>query len=182
VDFGRGQIMVWAGKGGKDLVTMLPAAMVPDLRAHTERVRDPHRKDLARGQGQVDLPFALCRMAPTASRQWSWQCVFPSTMISVHPGTGLRCRHLAHEGAIGHQIALAVRPSGGAKRTTTHTPRHRLATHVLEAGYDMHTVQELLGHADVSTTLIYTHVLHKGGQGVKSPLDCSATAQAPFVG
>ena len=143
----------------------------PALREHLQRVRILHDKDLARGLGNVYLPNALDRKLPTAAREWKWQYVFPSASLSIDPRSGIKRRHHAHEGSIGREISAAVKRSGIAKRATSHSFRHSFATHLLEAGYDIRTVQELLGHADVSTTMIYTHVLNKGGRGVKSPLD-----------
>jgi integron integrase len=171
VDFALGQIVVREGKGDKDRRTMLPAAIVPDLQMHLKRVQALHQQDLARGLGAVLLPHALDRKLPSASKDWAWQYVFPSTTISRDRRTGHRGRHHLHEDSVSRAITTAVRRSGIAKRATSHTFRHSFATHLLEDGYDIRTVQELLGHASVETTMIYTHVLNKGGRGVTSPID-----------
>ena len=171
LDFDRYEITVREGKGDKDRRTMLPESLKPALLEHLRKVRILHDKDLARGFGSVYLPNALDRKLPGAEREWKWQYVFPSATMSIDPRSGSKRRHHAHEGSVGREISAAVKRSGIAKRATSHSFRHSFATHLLEAGYDIRTVQELLGHADVSTTMIYTHVLNKGGRGVKSPLD-----------
>jgi integron integrase len=171
VDFARHEILVRHGKGGKDRRTMLPVSLAPRLKAHLETVGQLHQKELARGRGQVRLPDAFERKVPSASTDWRWQWVFPSYTISVDPRTGWRGRHHLHEGTASREISQAGRRAAIAKRPTAHSLRHSFATHLLESGYDIRTVQELLGHSSVETTMIYTHVLNKGGQGVRSPLD-----------
>lgn len=171
VDFAQTQIVVRDGKGMKDRVTMLPQAVVPTLRAHLAQVRRLHEQDLAAGFGAVYVPFALDRKYPSAPREWGWQYVFPADKYSTDPRSGAVRRHHAHESGLQRAVREAAHKAGLTKPVGCHTFRHSFATHLLEAGYDIRTVQELLGHKDVKTTMIYTHVLNRGGLAVRSPLD-----------
>jgi integron integrase len=171
VDFGRNEITVRSGKGGKDRVTMLPVGARAPLGAHLRSVRAVHERDVRDGAGWVSLPSSLARKFPNAGREWPWQWVFPATRTYVDPETGHRHRHHLHETVVQRDFKAAVREAGLTKHATCHTLRHSFATHLLEDGYDIRTIQELLGHKDVATTMIYTHVLNRGGRGVRSPID-----------
>jgi integron integrase len=171
VDRARGQITVRDGKGRKDRVTLLPASLKASLASHLTIVRLQHEEDLRRGRGHVELPGALASKCPNASREWCWQWVFPATRTYVDEASGQRRRHHLHESVLQRLVRIAVRKSGLSKPASCHTLRHCFATHLLESGYDIRTIQELLGHSDVTTTMIYTHVLNRGGRGVRSPLD-----------
>jgi integron integrase len=171
VDFAYRQITVRNGKGEQDRVTTFPVSLEPAMRTHLARVRALHESDLREGLGEVHLPHALERKYPAGAREWGWQYVFPARRISLDPLSGKRRRHHVDRSVINKAIAAAVRAAGLAKKVTAHTFRHSFATHLLERGTDIRTIQALLGHRDVSTTMIYTHVLKQGGFGVASPLD-----------
>jgi len=181
LDFSYGQVLVRDGKGDKDRVTMLPQKLAGPLRAHLERVRRLHLRDLEAGFGEVHLPFALARKYPRAGKEWAWQYVFPSAHRSADPQDGVIRRHHLDESVPQRAVKAALRACGIAKHASCHTLRHSFATHLLESGYDIRTVQELLGHSDVSTTMIYTHVLNKGARGVRSPLDRLEQRHADYV-
>jgi integron integrase len=171
LDFERREIVIREGKGDRDRVTMLPEAIRAELGRYLQGVRDRHDLDTRSGAGWVPLPTALERKSPHAGCEWAWQWVFPATRILVDPATGRRRRHHLHPSSVQRAVKAAVRQSGISKRATCHTFRHSFATHLLEAGYDIRTVQELLGHRNVRTTMVYTHVLNRGGLGVRSPAD-----------
>jgi integron integrase len=171
LDFAQRAIIVRDGKGEKDRVTMLPESLVAPLQDHLRSVKRLHEEDLARGFGAVYLPYALERKYPNANREWIWQYVFPSQRLSVDPRSGVVRRHHLDESGLQKAVRAAAQAAGMTEKVSCHTFRHSFATHLLENGYDIRTVQELLGHKDVKTTMIYTHVLNRGGLAVRSPLD-----------
>ena len=171
IDIANSQITVRSGKGGRDRVTTFPVSIKPILEDHLDRVRNLHKNDLAAGYGKVYLPNALARKYPNAATEWGWQYVFPARGLSIDPRSGVKRRHHIDPSRINKAIKAAVKSNGITKRVSAHTFRHSFATHLLQRGTDIRTIQALLGHKDVATTMIYTHVLQQGGHGVKSPLD-----------
>lgn len=167
----RGELVVREAKGGRDRVTVLPAALGAPIRGHLFKLRAWYEEQRKRGMPGVSLPEALDRKYPNASTQWGWQYVFPSSSMTRDPKTGRPTRHHLHEKTVQRAVQFAVRKAGLSQPASCHTLRHCFATHLLEGGYDIRTIQELLGHADVKTTMIYTHVMRKGAKGVRSPLD-----------
>ena len=181
VDFAYRQILVRDGKGARDRVMMLPARLVQPLQEHLGRVRLLHGRDVKEGFGEARLPYALARKHPRAGRSWAWQFVFPSGNRAADPEDNVMRRHHIHPDTLSRAVSLAARLAGLEKRVSCHTLRHSFATHLLERGHDIRTVQELLGHSDVSTTMIYTHVMNKGARAVQSPLDRLEQTRASYA-
>jgi integron integrase len=173
VDLSLGEIVVRGGKGGRDRLTMLSTVAARELAPHLDRVRELHRRDISAGRDYVMLPGAYWRKAPSAARDWKWQWLFPASRTFRDSATGRWMRHHYHETAVQRAVAAAARAAGIPKHVTCYTFRHSFATHLLEAGYDIRTIQELLGHGDLSTTMLYTHVLNRSSRSVRSPVTCS---------
>jgi len=171
IDFAQHQIIVRDGKGAGDRVTLLPDSLIEPLKKQLQYAKALHKKDLAEGYGSVYLPHALARKYPNADKEWGWQFVFPSYKLSTDPHTGEIRRHHIHESSLQKAVRRAAQAAGIHKNVGCHTFRHSFATHLLEAGYDIRTIQELLGHKSVETTMIYTHVINRGAMAVRSPLD-----------
>jgi integron integrase len=171
VDFGMKQITVRSGKGDKDRITTFPISAAPLLQNHLSKVRTLHQQDLGRGHGEVYLPHALSRKFPNAGKEWGWQYLFPARDLSVDPRSGITRRHHVDPSVINKAIKASVRRAGLTKNVSAHTFRHSFATHLLQRGTDIRTIQQLLGHSNLATTMIYTHILQQGAQGVPSPLD-----------
>ncbi|MDD3807422.1 MAG: integron integrase [Candidatus Marinimicrobia bacterium] len=171
IDFGYNQVIVRDSKGEKDRSTMLPQKIIQTLKDHLEKVKIIHEKDLKNGFGNVYLPYAIERKYPNAKYEWGWQYVFPATKISTDPRSGVQRRHHLYDTVIQKAVKQAIKDAGITKHASCHTFRHSFATHLLESGYDIRTIQELLGHKNLETTMIYTHVINQGGKGVRSPAD-----------
>ncbi|MEK7242643.1 MAG: integron integrase [Thermodesulfobacteriota bacterium] len=171
VDFQMKQLTVRSGKGDKDRITTFPATLTPMLQTHLARAKTIHQQDLAQGAGEVYLPHALARKYPNAGKDWGWQYVFPARDLSTDPHSGVIRRHHVDPSVINKAIKVTVRRVGLTKSISAHTFRHSFATHLLQRGTDIRTIQALLGHNDLATTMIYTHILQQGGHGVPSPLD-----------